>query len=500
VRDSMKYPVARRRLIGASLLLAATALTALALPREGASASVTTKPNVLLILVDDQAMNTFKPAYMPEVYRWIVKPGTKFTSGLAAPPLCCPDRAGILTGQYPHNNDVFSNDPGYASLNGKHDTLPVWLRRAGYYTGFDGKFLNDLSVYQGTKPAPGFNYWFGFLEPPGYYGYSMSDNGTQTNFGSKRVNYSTDVLTRRANQFLQGAPTGKPWFLWLAYNAPHDTKPTLGSCGHSSPIPATEDDYNIYGRHPLPTPPSFNERDVSDKPSFIASLHHISPAARRHIVTRWKCTLATMHEVDTDVGQLMLKLEESGALDNTIVFYLSDNGYFFGEHRLTRGKSSPYEEALQVPYAVRVPPAYQGTTAPPHASSEVVSNQDIAPTILDYAGGAQSCAGPNVCRVEDGRSLRPLLSGSGNWPADRGVLAEINAGGPGTQYAAIRTSRYVYVEYNDGEKELYDLRHDPFEKTNKAGHPAYALVEADLAQRLLKLRTCSGLHGHQACQ
>src|SRR4051794_21953127 len=413
VAGPRKHPIAARRLLGASALLAATAVAALGLPHEGASAGVTTKPNFLLILVDDQAMNTFKPNYMPEVYRWIVKPGTKFTAGLAAPPVCCPDRAGILTGQYPHNNDVFSNDPGYASLNGKHDTLPIWLRRAGYDTGFDGKFLNDLSVYQGTKPAPGFNFWFGFLEPPGYYDYSMSDNGTQVNLGSKGANYPSDVVPRRASQFLHGVPAGKPWFLWLAYNAPHDTTPTQGSCGHSSPIPPTEDDYATYGHHPLPTPPSFNERDVSDKPSFIAALHHISPAARRHIVTRWKCTLATMHEVDVDVGELMLKLKQSGALSNTIVFYLSDNGYFFGEHRLTRGKSSPYEEALRVPYAVRVPSAYQGTRAPPHASSDVVSNQDIAPRMLDYAGGAKSWAGPNVCRALDGRSLMPLPGGWG---------------------------------------------------------------------------------------
>src|SRR4051795_13188721 len=157
MRGLERHRVAGRQLLGASLLLAATALAALALPREGASAGVTTKPNFLLILVDDQAMNTFKPAYMPEVYRWIVKPGTKFTAGLAAPPLCCPDRAGLLTGQYPHNNNVFSNDPGYASLNGKHDVLPVWLHRAGYQTGFDGKFLNNLSDYQGTTPPPGWD-------------------------------------------------------------------------------------------------------------------------------------------------------------------------------------------------------------------------------------------------------------------------------------------------------------------------------------------------------
>src|SRR5690349_13622569 len=157
--DAGRHPILGRRLLGAALLLAAIAAAALALPREGAGAGVVARPNFLLILVDDQAMNTFKPAYMPETYRWIVKPGTKFTAGLAAPPLCCPDRAGILTGQYPHNNDVFSNDPGYPLLKDPADVLPAWLHRAGYRTGFIGKFLNNTVATLGRAKAPGFDRW-----------------------------------------------------------------------------------------------------------------------------------------------------------------------------------------------------------------------------------------------------------------------------------------------------------------------------------------------------
>ncbi len=489
------------RVVAATLALCAIAAAVLSLPSRGSGARAVPPPNVLLVLVDDQAMNTFRSTYMPETFRWIVDHGTKFTSGLAAPPLCCPDRAGILTGQYPHNNDVFSNDPGYGSLNGKGDVLPVWLQRAGYQTGFDGKFLNNLSVYQGTKPAPGYDSWFGFLEPPGYYDYTMSDDGKRESFGSARTDYSTDVITRHAKQFIHSTDASKPWFLWLAYNAPHDTKPVIGNCGHSSPLPPTQEYERLYGKYPLPTPPSFNEKDVSDKPAYMQALHHIPPASRHHIVTRWKCTLATMHEVDAELGQLMRWMKDNGQLQRTIVFYLSDNGYFFGEHRVTRGKSYPYEPALRVPYAVRIPPDYRGPTRPPRTSDEVVSNQDIAPTILDYAGGAAPCRGPNTCRVLDGRSLRPLLSGSGTWPSDRGVLAEINAGtSVGTHYAAIRTKRFIYTEYTDGELELYDLDTDPFERTNIAGQPAYAAVQAVLERRLHRLEQCSGVHGHDACQ
>jgi arylsulfatase A-like enzyme len=150
-----------------------------------------------------------------------------------------------------------------------------------------------------------------------------------------------------------------------------------------------------------------------------------------------------------------------------------------------------------VPYAVRVPPAYQ-KTRPPRESPEVVSNQDIAPTILSYAGGVKPCKSSLTCRVPDGRSLRPLLGGPGRWPNDRGVLAEVNSGG--IDYAAIRTERYKYVEYSDGERELYDLLHDPFEKTNEINSPHYAGVVATLAARLARLRTCAGLHGSDPCQ
>lgn len=492
---------ARRRrpalMAAAGLAAAAIGGAALALPSTGAGADGPAPPNFLLVVVDDQAMNTFRPAYMPETYNWILRKGTKFTAGLAAPPLCCPSRAGILTGQYPHNNDVFSNDPGYASLNGKHNTLPVWLKRAGYRTGFDGKYMNNISVYQGTKPAPGFDDWFGFLEPPGYYGYAMSDNGKRTWFGQNRVKYSTDVITRRAKRFVAADP-GQPWFLYLSYNAPHDTKPAIGHCGHSAPLPPTELDYEIHGRFPLPTPPSFNEKDVSDKPSWISGLHEIPPVTRHHIVTRWKCTVAAMYEVDVQIGKLMESLKAKGQLGHTIVFYYSDNGYYFGEHRLPRGKSYPYEPALQVPFAVKVPRRYQNV-APPRASTEVVAGQDIAPTMLDYAG-ARPCRGPKLCRVFDGRSLRPLLGGKGAWPDDRGILAEIRAGGDGGQYSAIRTNRYMYARYTDGQRELYDLQRDPFERTNKAGHAPYFNLEAGLDSRITALSSCSGHSGLHPCE
>ena len=480
----------------AALVLAATAVAVVAGGARASSASgaLPPLPNFLVILVDDQADNTFKPQWMPKTYRWIVDRGTKFTNGLAAPPLCCPDRAGILTGQYPHNNGVFSNDPGYASLNGKHDTLPIWLKRAGYETGFIGKFLNLYSTVAGDEPAPGFDDWFGFIEPPGYYQYTVSDNGIPRFYGTSPLDYSTDVLTRQAKDFVHMAKGSKPFFLWLAYHAPHDTQfAPKTHCGANAPLPANERTYHKYRHVPLPEPPSFNEADVSDKPSAVATLPFLEGDFIVHLQTRYRCTLAAMHEVDKEVGELMAALKRNGELAHTIVFYLSDNGFFFGEHRITRGKSLPYEPALRVPYAVRVPRAYQ-LRRPPHADAHLVTNEDIAATILDYAGDVPSCAGPHVCRTLDGRSLRPLLGGGGGkFPPHRGVLSEIDTSG--VSYSAIRTPDDMYAQYPDGERELYDLQTDPFEMQNIAGSPAAAGLQQKLAARLRALRRCSGIRG-----
>jgi N-acetylglucosamine-6-sulfatase len=491
--------VIRRARVAASLLVAA-GVAAIAAAGVSSGAASPPRPNLLLILVDDQAMNTFKAKFMPDTYRWVVRPGTKFVDGLAAPPLCCPDRAGILTGQYPHNNGVFSNDPGYPSLEGKHNTLPRWLSRAGYRTGFIGKWLNNEGPATASpSPAPGWSYWFGFLNPVGYYRYFMSENGRREWFGSTRSSYSTDVLTRRAKQFVASTGAKTPWFLWLAYNAPHDSQATVGPCGPGSADPPTAGALRRHGSVPLPRPPSFNERDVSDKPPWVADLPPVGAAFRAHMLTRFDCTVATMWEVDRQIGKLMRWLKQRGELDNTIVAYLSDNGFYFGEHRILRGKTLPYEPALQVPYAIKVPEAYRGAAPPPRVASDVVTNQDIAPTFLDYAGGVPPCAGPHLCRTLDGRSLRPLLGASGAFPRNRAALAEMNFDGPGGQYAAVRTQHYKFVQYDDGHQELYDLLHDPYERDNLATLPQYAQVKAGLVQKLNHLRRCAGTHGGRPC-
>ena len=450
-------------------------------------------PNFLVVLVDDQADNSFKARYMPQTFHWIVNPGTRFENGLAAPPLCCPDRAGFLTGNYPHNSGVFSNHPGYSTLKGKDNTLPVWLSRAGYRTALIGKYLNHYYGDEGLRPAPGWGTWFAQTNREQYYDYPVSDNGVQRQYGTARSDYSTDVFSKKAAQFVKGGAGKKnPFFLWLTYNAPHGVKDAGPACGNHNPRPPTGAMARRLKGHDVPRPVSFNERDMSDKPSTIRNLPPINARDIRHLDRRWRCTLATMSAADQGVGRVMRALKSSGQLDNTIVFYMSDNGFYFGEHRIVSGKQYPYEPGLKVPMAVRIPARYRSRPQP-SVSSQVVSEVDATPTILDYAGGLPSCRAAGHCRRIDGRSLRPLIGGSGSWPAGRGVLAEIAA--DQGAYSAIRTQRWVYVLYKDGEKELYDLRRDPGQLRNVAGQPAYAGTEAQLAKRLASLRRCSGARG-----
>src|SRR4051794_4511742 len=224
-----------------------------------AGAAATQPPNFLIVLADDQAQNSFKRAYMPRTFADIVDRGTRFRDGVAAPPLCCPDRAGILTGEYPHNHGVFSNDPGYPSLRDPGDTLPVWLNRAGYRTGFIGKFLNGYSDEAGTAPAPGFDDWFGFVGFPGYYDYNVSDDGRFRHFGNRRGDYSTDVLTRQAQSFrAQSWGSTAPFFLGPPNEAPPGWPPPTPPWERAPPPgPPTKAAYRRFKNVPLPRPPSF---------------------------------------------------------------------------------------------------------------------------------------------------------------------------------------------------------------------------------------------------
>jgi arylsulfatase A-like enzyme len=337
-------------------------------------------------------------------------------------------------------------------------------------------------------------------------------------YGARRADYSSDVLTEQAGAFIRDSlQASRPYFAWLAYSAPHIRPTTRGLCAGKNPIPPDEATFRRFAHQALRHPPSFNEPVASDKPKRIAKLPKLDPAHRAEMRLRWHCTLATMSGVDTALGRLMSQLRGEGALRNTIVLYLSDNGFFFGEHRIPDGKGLVYEPALRVPLAMRVPRAFRSGPLEPQRSA-VVANQDIAPTILRYVhlygGSARPCNIATHCRRLDGRSLLPLLKGPGSWPRDRGVLAEIDARLPPSAaraskrrrvdpecncaYEAIRTRRNLYSELSTGERELYDRAIDPDELLNRVRAPQLASERRRLAARLASLKRCSGERGRDS--
>jgi N-acetylglucosamine-6-sulfatase len=472
--------------LGRLLLLALAAASAVALlllpPGAGARRPQGVRPNILVIMTDDETVENMR--VMANVNRLIAEQGTTLVNSFVSYSLCCPSRATFLTGQYSHNNGVVGNnyENGLSRLD-QTNTLAVWLKNAGYTTALIGKYLNDYAVHgHSTRVPPGWSVWYAGARLA-YYGHSMDHNGKIVEYGHRARDYQTDVYTRLALKFIAGhARSSKPFFLWLSYWAPHYGGPReRGDPPLPTPVPARRDK-GRFAHEPLPHPPSFNEANVSDKPSSIQRRPLLTDAEIAAITSDYRQRLESLLAVDDGVRKVIDALKARGALKHTLIVFTSDNGYLQGEHRVPEGKELPYEPSIRVPLIVRGP----GVPAGRHLE-QIVANIDLAPTLVDAAG-----AHPG--RVFDGRSLLPLFADP-NLFWGRDLLLER---GPGPaplaarQFTGIRTPRYVYVEYRGGERELYDLAHDPDEIENRTADALYAGVEAELARRLAALRDCAG--------
>jgi N-acetylglucosamine-6-sulfatase len=458
-------------------------------------------PNLIVVMTDDQTLGSFTPEVMPKTLDHFERDGAIFDQAIAAPPLCCPSRAGFLTGRYAHNTGVIENDAGYGSLRAKRQTLPVALAEAGYRTGMFGKFLNGYRRARGARPAPGFTRWVANDGPADYFDFEVSDGGEVKEISG----YSTAYFTRKAIGFARDAHAhDQPFFLWLSYNAPHTVAPRYSTrCNGETAQPSRPALLEKFADAPLPRPPSFNERDVSDKPSLVREAGRLGPREIHELRLQWRCSLAAMRDADDQLARLLEYLRGSGELSRTVVVYLSDNGHYFGEHRLRNDKRLPLEPALRVPLAISV-----GETVGPRTPSrigELVSQVDLAPSLLDYAG-VEPCNGARPCRPMDGRSLRGLLeSRAGHWPGNRAIPMRL---ADGWTYTAMRTPDSLYVEMTKArgrsfvppEIEMYDLESDPDELHNLAGSTDPALEQRldDLGTRLSRLHGCSGIEGRDA--
>ena len=479
------------------------------------------KPNIVLIQADDQTANQFTPRVMPQTTRLLVDQGTTFSDYIVTTAQCCPSRASLLTGQYAHNDGVFNNDRGtggYGSLIDKTNVLPVWLQGAGYNTIHIGKFLNNYAsaVPDPAQVAPGWDDWQSMISGEGrYYDYNLSDNGVLVHKGAADDDYVTRVITRKAVQAIgRYAPSPKPFYLQIDHRTPHVSPMNRpGRCGYIRNAEPDPSDMDAFRTAPLPTPPSFNEADMSDKPAFMRRLPPLSDLDRHRITGHWRCALAALVGLDRSVATVFNAVKRAGELGNTVFIYISDNGQFYGEHRVQIGKVLPYEEALHQPLAIRIPRRYRHDAPRVPRSSQPVANIDLAPTILDLAGG-RPCPPVGACRTMDGRSLMPLLTGSGHWPKQRALLTEFRDPSPGLyarcDFTGVRTRRQIYVEHtrilspSTGhceptlQVERYDLRNDPHELRNicHGGLPTScpsSESQTRLERRLQLLRRCAGI-------
>jgi N-acetylglucosamine-6-sulfatase len=431
------------------------------------------RPNIVVVMTDDQDSASMR--VMDNVQHLIGGKGTTFKNSYVSYALCCPSRATYLTGQYAHNHGDLDNvlpNGGYYKLDHRN-TLPVWLQKAGYYTGEIGKYLNQYGAKNPREIPPGWSEWYASYGAQ-YFGFKLNENGNIVQYG--KDDYETDVLARKAVDFIhRRAPSKTPFFLHVATDAPHDAGGAnqAGRCAATAKPPPRYD--GRFANEPLPTPPSFNEQDTSDKPGGIRNLPPLSAADIADITRRYRCRLESLLAVDEGVKNILGALKDSGELDNTLVIYMSDNGFLLGEHRIKNGKVLPYEEAIRVPLLMRGPGVPQHKTV-----SDLVANVDWAPTILDAAN-----ASPGL-RM-DGRSLFPLMAHRG----DRvGRAIEIEAALPKKKFKGVVTQRYMYAE-GTGGTELYDFARDPFELRNVEGDGSYGRAKAALAADVAHLRACS---------
>ena len=456
-------------------LIAVATLSGSAAGESKSSSAV--RPNVLVLMTDDQTVESMR--VMPNVKTLIADQGVTFDNSFVSYSLCCPSRSTFLTGQYAHNHGVWGNtapNGGYYKLDSTN-TLPVWLQRAGYQTIHLGKYLNQYGTRNPREIPPGWGQWYGTPDPSTYryLNYQINENGNLVQFGNAAADYKTDVESRLAVDLIsRQAADPRPFFMWVAFLAPHSGNPRDADdpSGLATPSPAARHK-NRFANEPLPTPPSLNEADMSDKPAAMRNRPLLTPARLAAIRESYQQRLESLLAVDEAVAQIVNELTRIGKLDNTYIIFTSDNGFFHGEHRVAAGKVLLYEPSIRVPLLIRGPGIPTG-----QRRSQFVGNIDLAPTIVQATGAQPG-------RVTDGRSLIPFAKDK-LLQSGRDILLETPT------YAGVRSPNWLYAEHVTGEKELYNLARDRYELNSLQTNPDSDRMEANLAMRLARLRQCKG--------
>jgi N-acetylglucosamine-6-sulfatase len=466
-------------------LLAAATVAALTASAHTGGAAQPARPNVVVIMTDDQTAESIR--VMANVKRLIGAQGATFKNSFVSFPLCCPSRATYLTGQYAHNHRVTSNVAPYGGYDKfaplQANSLPVWMTAAGYHTAHIGKFLNGYGRSQPTFVPPGWHEWYGSVDPYTYrfWDYTLNENGTLMRYGKSVREYQGDVYTRKAVDVVRGwaretPKTGgereTPLFLSVAYLAPHGGAPQEPDDPVGLGTPARAPRHRgKFASQQLPQPPSFNETDVSDKPEGVRFRPRLDEAKIAAVTNLYRQELESLLAVDEGVSSIVSALRAAGELENTLIIFTSDNGFFHGEHRLVSGKGRVYDPAVRVPLLMRGPGVPRRVSV-----TEQVANVDLAATIVDAAHAVPG-------RRLDGVSLLPLARDPGRF-LGRDILLETRT------FSALRTPRYLYVNDHRGERELYDLERDPFQLRSRHRDPGLTWLRLELSKRLARLRAC----------
>ena len=458
----------------------------------------TKKPNLLVILVDDLRYDEFGAGghpYMktPQIDR-LAREGALFERAFHTTPICSPNRASIMTGQYASRHGVIDN----VARDAMSHRLPNYhleLQKLGYETAHIGKWHmgND------GRPRPGYDHWVSFDGHGRIVDPKLNQNGEYL----QHKGYITDILNAMAVGFILGKRTGKrtgerskPWSLFLAHKAVHpDAEQAADGTFSMIGYVAAERHRALYTDDVFPKKPNMLSyaEVVKSKPAWAEAFAIKEGAGSRKMLEAIQAgtqeeirqRARMMAAVDEGVGMIFEALERSGQLDDTAILFLGDNGYFFGEHGLGPERRFAYEEGIRSPFLLRFPRKAKAASR----IQDLVVCQDIAPTFLELAGGKP---GPQV----QGRSLLPLLSGDrAGWR--KSILLEYWAENAmpwliGMSYKAVRTGRYKYIRWtnrgrSDELDELYDLDKDPYELKNLARSRGVAGVRQRLHRELQKL-------------
>ncbi|MGB5481023.1 MAG: sulfatase [Eudoraea sp.] len=416
--------------------------------------------NVIFILTDDHRYD-----YMGFTGKvpWLQTPnmdklaaeGAYLPNTFVTTSLCSPSRASILTGQFSHSHTIVDNqapDPGNLTY------FPEYLQKAGYQTGFFGKWhMGD----HGDEPQPGFTHWESFPGQGVYYNPTLNINGERVAY--KDSTYITDLLTEHAVDWMDKRDKNKPFFLYLSHKAVHagfqPAKRHKGIYkGKKIKLPATYEQTKTGKYRDLKWPQWVADQRISWH--GVDYMYHSNRDLYEMVVDYCETLLG----VDESIGSVMEYLKKEGLDESTLIIYMGDNGFSWGEHGLI-DKRHFYEESVKVPLLVRCPELFEGGKVP----QQMVQNIEIGPTVLAEAGVKQPESMPGV-------SFIPILTGNTEMASRKEIFYEYywEYDFPMTPTVfGMRTDQYKYMKYQGiwDRNELYDLQNDPEEMYNLIADP-----------------------------